>query len=74
MKICLPTAKRLLIKEQGGKMETTTINSIKKRKVVDYECVPEGSMTVEEFGNMLKEGIREYYAKKKSDNFATSKG
>lgn len=55
-------------------MKTATLNSINKRKVVDYECVPEGSMTVEEFGNMLKEGIREYYAKKKSNNFATSKG
>lgn len=55
-------------------MKTATLNSINKRKVVDYECVPEGSMTVEEFGNMLKEGIREYYAKKKSNSFATSKG
>ena len=55
-------------------MATETLQYDKRKKIIDDEYLPEGSMTVEEFGYMLKEGIREYYENKESNSSAANKG
>lgn len=38
------------------------------------ETIPEGSITVSQFGTLLKNGIRKHYEDQRSNHFAASQG
>lgn len=59
--------------DEGNQMVVNTIgNLINSGLATIDETIPEGSMTVSQFGELLKNGIRKHYEDQRSNHSAAS--